>query len=390
MIDRFSLLHKFLRLSLVKFWQNLPSLRSLFYTPNSSVYLFLPINGAGLGHLTRCLAVAKRLKEFDPSAEIVFITTSIGVSLVYQAGFACYHVPPAALVGNKINSRKWNQLFFRTIEAVFLTHHPATLIFDGSAPYLGLRRIIKNYSGARFIWIKRGLYRESVDHKIIDSYVSWFDTVIVPQELGFEKNNSEIPLHVQKIRNINPVHLLGRDEILPAEIAERILKLPDASIRVYVQLGAGNINGIVDLQTNIVRLLKKKGIQVILARSPISLNSEACMEADSIITDYPNSRYYSLFDFAVLASGYNSVCEAVVLGLPAIFIPNMSTGADDQLRRAQQAEEFGPYVTLPEFDDNSFDEAVKKMLGMLMAEQKNSYCRENGAVKAAVVIAGGR
>ncbi|WP_229635446.1 hypothetical protein, partial [Pseudomonas syringae] len=49
-------------------------------------YLFLPINGAGLGHVSRALAVAKELRTQKPEAHIVFLTTSIAVHLVYREG----------------------------------------------------------------------------------------------------------------------------------------------------------------------------------------------------------------------------------------------------------------------------------------------------------------
>ena len=41
---------------------------------NSSVnkILFMPTNGSGLGHLTRTLAIARRLKEMYPNVEIFF------------------------------------------------------------------------------------------------------------------------------------------------------------------------------------------------------------------------------------------------------------------------------------------------------------------------------
>ena len=44
-----------------------------------------------------------------------------------------------------------------------------------------------------------------------------------------------------------------------------------------------------------------------------------------IIRDYPNSRFFKAFDFAIMAAGYNSFHEAIQFSLPTIFYPNMDS-----------------------------------------------------------------
>lgn len=360
-------------------WLALPSLKGLFYIPNRDVFLFLPINGAGLGHLTRSLAVARRLHEQRPDAKIVFLTTSIGVTLVHRAGFACHHVPPAALLNE--SPAAWNQLFFKNIEAVLALHRPGTLVFDGTAPYLGLQRIMRVYRGIRYVWIKRGLYKAGVNQERLKEYVALFDTIIAPGELveqlaGGDGGNS-------KVRQVDPIALLDRGDLVDRVSARRMLRISQDRPSAYVQLGAGNINGIADLQGTVVRLLRRRGIDVVLGQSPIALKPEANLDADSVIVDYPNSRYFAAFDFAILAGGYNSVCEAVMLGLPALFVPNMSTGADDQLRRCEMTAHFGPYKVLSDFSEDRLEQAIN---GLINESVPSSYEGRNGAEDAARIL----
>lgn len=360
-------------------WLALPSLKGLFYIPNRDVFLFLPINGAGLGHLTRSLAVARRLREQKPDAQIIFLTTSIGVTLVHRAGFACHHVPPAALLNE--SPAAWNQLFFKNIEAVLALHRPGTLVFDGTAPYLGLQRIMRVYRGIRYVWIKRGLYKAGVNQERLKEYVALFDTIIAPGELveqlaGGDGGNS-------KVRQVDPIALLDRSDLLDRIAARRMLRISQDRPSAYVQLGAGNINGIADLQGTVVRLLRRRGIDVVLGQSPIALKPEANLDADSVIVDYPNSRYFAAFDFAILAGGYNSVCEAVMLGLPALFVPNMSTGADDQLRRCEMTAHFGPYKVLSEFSEDRLEQAINDLINESVP---SSYEGRNGAEDAARIL----
>ena len=52
-------------------------------------------------------------------------------------------------------------------------------------------------------------------------------------------------------------------------------------------------------------------------------------------------RHRAAFDASVMAAGYNSFQEAMALGLPTLFIPNMSTAKDDQDARTLWAEQSG-------------------------------------------------
>lgn len=367
-------------ISLLKYiWTHLPAWRALFYRPRKQTYLFLPINGAGLGHLTRSLAIAKRLQRLEPSADIIFLTTSIGVTLVHRAGFACHHVTPAALV--KAGALEWNTLFFSTIENVLRLHKPATLVFDGTIPYLGLQRVMHNYRSLKYVWVKRGLYKADVDQRNVGDYWQRFNIVISPGELFSSEIASQSA--VAKLNMVEPISLLDKDDLLERDVARRLLRLDVNRPCAYVQLGAGNINGITNMQDRVISYLKSQGIQVVLAQSPISLRADPNMNADSVVVDYPNSRYFAAFDFAVLAGGYNSVCEAVSLGLPAIFLPNTATGADDQVARVRQVSQFGSYEYLLDFNEDAFAQAVGRLLSPIEVASRD---QRNGAVTAAELI----
>ncbi|MEG3081832.1 hypothetical protein R3F64_18420 [Halomonas sp. 5021] len=362
-------------------WIRLPSIQGLLYKPRKKTYLFLPINGAGLGHLTRSLAIARKLRIEQPDAEIVFLTTSIGVTLVHKEGFQCHHITPAKLL--KSDAITWNKLFYRSLVNVLGIHRPNCLVFDGTIPYLGLRRTMRGYSKLQCIWIKRGLYKEGVNQAQLKSLTSGFSSVVAPGELVPE-GEDPVALNLS-IHQVEPISLLDSCDLMERNLARDILRLPKDQPCAYVQLGAGNINGIEDVQDKIINNLKEKGIRVVLGQSPIALNPQVNLNADSVIVDYPNSKYFRAFDFAVLAGGYNSVCEAVTLDLPALFIPNKETGADDQLKRVQQSLHYGPYEVMVEYSKDFFDAAVDRLLKI--ESRGHSSDVTNGAVSAAELIA---
>ena len=268
------------------------------------------------------------------------------------------------------------------MQNVLSVHQPGTLIFDGTIPYLGLQRIMRGYGRISYIWIKRGLYKEGVDSKRLNAFLDGFDKVIAPGELA--DDDSPVSLKGDNIYLVNPISLLDKKDLLTRDLARQALRLDAQKPCAYIQLGAGNINGIADLQERLILNMQARGVQVVLGQSPISLRPELNMNADSVIVDYPNSRYFAAFDFAILAGGYNSVCEVVTLGLPAIFLPNTETGADDQVKRAMQASMLGPYKCLLEVDERQFDLALEH----LMSGVANNflYKKSNGAIEAARLI----
>lgn len=352
-------------------------IRARFFVPDKNTYLFIPINGAGLGHVSRSLAVAKHLKKNKPDAKIVFFATSIAVNLINQMGFSCYHIPPASLL-KEISAIKWNRMFSSFLESIILTHRPCTIVFDGTMPYIGLRLVMNTYKKIRYVWIKRGLYKSTFDQSKID--FNLFDLTIAPGEYTTEVETKDTDL----VKSVNPVSLLEKDELIEKSKALRLLRLDPKRPRAYVQLGTGNINGIFDLQNQVIIALKEIGVQVLLAISPVALKKEINELADQTIIDYPNSQYFSAFDFAVLAGGYNSVCEVVSLGLPTIFFPNTSTIADDQVKRVEMVKNFGCYESMVNFDKEQFLALVQKMLSPERARPKEPL--ENGAIKAANLI----
>lgn len=354
-------------------------MRGFFFKPRKRTYLFLPINGAGLGHLTRSLAIARRLRREQPDAEIVFLTTSIGVTLVHREGFSCHHITPAALID--AGAIEWNALFFKSLKNVLDIHKPHCLIFDGTIPYLGLQKIMHSYRRIKYVWIKRGLYKDGVDLKRLRSLSHGFEAIIAPGELGADKNGPTVD---SKIHPVEPISLLDKADLLPKNVGRQLLRLDPGKPCAYVQLGAGNINGISDVQDRIIASLKQKGVQVVLGQSPIALNPKPDLRADSVIIDYPNSKYFSAFDFAVLAGGYNSVCEAVILGLPAIFLPNTQTGADDQVMRVQNACALGQYEVMVEYSDERFERLTDNLLTSGRLERNTG--QPNGAVSAARLL----
>ena len=335
--------------------------------------VMFPTNGVGFGHFTRMLALAKRMKQQDPSLEIIFFTTMPTLHLLKPYGIPAHHISgPKYFKG--FESDDWNALLEEELTLCIETHKPSMFIFDGAFPYRGMLRAIQGRDVLKKIWMRRGMFRKGA--KIPVDSIQHFDTIIRP---GDAINNSEEELdHGLEILHSPPIILLDEDELLLREKARYRLGIPLDCCAVYVQLGAGQINDISsEIRMTVDALLKHENLHVIIGESMIGSRIEIDLPNVHIIRDYPNSQYFNGFDAVVQAGGYNSFHETRAFGLPALFYPNMETGMDDQLARCKIAEKEGWGIVVSNRSRGKIEESIHSLLEQNHGSEYAVY--ENGA-----------
>ena len=260
--------------------------------------VFFPTNGVGLGHFTRTLAIAKRLKREKPDLEVIFFTTMPALHILKNEGFPAYHIPGRNMFED-MESNIWNSIADDLLTSVFSIHKPKAFVFDGSYPYRGVLNAIKNHEEIWKIWIKRGSLKKENVSIPLDSF-GHFDTIIRPGDAVCEEDLDVVPKSM--VVDTDPVVLLDIEELLPREYLRTSLGIPDRDLVAYLQLGAGRINNIDSDISIAIRELNKRGIWAVIGESLIG--SRASISSDEkirIIRDYPNSRYYNSFDFSIQA-----------------------------------------------------------------------------------------
>ena len=366
-----------------KWIQSLKALKDTGDGESKECMLFMPTNGAGLGHLTRLMAIAKRVRQNRPEIEIVFYSTSIAMPLIMQEGFIGYYLPSKSQLPATTTNHQWNQLLRNQLDTILDLHTPNTLVFDGTFPYEGLVSAMNDAKGLRGVWIQRGERREK-SRDMVAGMEKYFDLTIIPGEAGVA---SEEP--VKRIFKTDPIIFLDKSELLDRGTARKLLMAPEASKIVYIQLGAGNIN---DTSSTIAILLsvfkKRDDIHVVLGESLIGKRLDIAIENGIVLRDYPNSRYFNAFDLVVSAAGYNSFHELMYFGVPTIFIPNEQTVTDDQVARAKRAENAGAAIVvreslLDEEKRDAFERGIGKMVEkrftQKMRKTASELVKKNGA-----------
>lgn len=345
--------------------------------------LFVTSNGTGLGHLTRSMAIARRLGE---GIEPLFVTFSAAAPVVGELGFpveyiASYDRPGA---GNDI---RWTRRNRARLRAIVAEADPAAVVFDGTHPYERLLPALRS-SGATLVWCRRAMWRADSDTAPL-----WrthlFDAVLEPGELAAAADVGPTAARREEAHAVAPIVLLDRSDLLARGEAERELGLEPGRVNALVQLGQGE--GVREANERCLRhLASRDDVQVAALSSTLAALDEVPAGVVRLRATYPISRYLAAFDLAIAAAGYNAYHELIHLGVPSLFVP-MPRRTDDQAARARHVGELGIGRACAGPDDPELEARLDELLDAsaraAMRERLEALDARNGAAEAATWLA---
>lgn len=370
-----------------------PVLRDLSQNQTGkTAVLFYTDNGHGLGHVSRLMAYAKRLSS---SYQPYFLTMSEAYHLVHEQGFPVEYFPSAKKMSFSANQKPdWEEILYLRMTMMLDRLKPAVVVVDHVNPPEILRLIKREYPAIRFVWSRRGLWRQHrkpAGLRMADA----FDHVIEPMDLaaavdrGFTTRQSEGTVYVP------PVSLVQRDELIARSEARAALGLPPTGTVVLLNLSADSTGQLATLILNIKALLLKysgdKENLVIFAPRH-ALHSTELGQIDGVVMKpvYPVALYARAFDAAISTAGYNSYHELVHLGVPSVFVARATQTLDDQNRRASFAPIAGFGRSAQHVDSLEFESALQAILNPQQRGRMHAAALEaspiNGANIAATAI----
>lgn len=299
--------------------------------------LFITSNGAGLGHLTRVLAITRRV----PAAyRCSVLTMSRAYRTVAGQDVDVRYFPSAQASGMSPND--WNPLLTEYLEGLIRAVKPKVLVFDGTFVYRGVTRASRS-TAVPLVWLQRGCWLPAVDaastqrHRAADVA----DGVLIPGDAAVQETVDVGP--GLEATHVGPISLLETADVLDRGAAVKELGLDPDKRHLLFNLGGGDVSDPASQVSMVHSVLAKLGgdWQVTLVRSPLSDDGHRLPEGFNVVRAYPVSRYTRAFDLTVAAAGYNAVQEAAALHIPSIFVPNGQTRTDDQVRRAAAACDAG-------------------------------------------------
>lgn len=338
-----------------------------------------------MGHLTRLLAISRRLPE---SIQPIFVTMSQAMSVVRDHGYLVEYLPFHEYIRCDYNS--WNTFLTRELNETIQFYDPSVVLFDGNAPYQGVIDAADENPHVWFVWCRRAMWPPGTGKTFIERE-RHFDAVLEPRELAEEFDNGLTRQNRVRARLVDPIRLLDDHELLPRDVARRELGIEGDGPVILVQLGSGN-----NFRYDVVHwhlgetLLARRDVKVVAAEWLMAKRSVPWDGQVNVVKTYPLSRYFRAFDASVSAVGYNSYHELVQAQIPTLFIPNENPRQDNQLARAQFAERHGFGICVRAQELYRLRHAISRLLDpaerQLMADACARFAQPNGAAEAARMI----
>ena len=348
--------------------------------------MFFTSNGVGMGHLTRSLAVARRLPK---SVEPVFLTLSKAFGLVQREGIHAEYLPFHK--ATQTHFEEWNLHLEQELKAAIAFHQPEAFVFDGNMPYGGLQRALAGFPALWTVWMRRGMWAPNSGEDAI-ARENTFHAVIEPDDLAAAWDRGLTNQHRRLTYPVAPIRYLTDGEVLSRAEARKEIGLPDTGLAVLFQLGSGNNYDMSQIREHILkRLLAEPDLHIVNADWLIG-DQSAEMPARVIrLKEYPLARLFAAFDFAVGAVGYNAFHEVIAAGLPTLFVPNQSPEQDEQIMRARFAALKGMARVAPSTDFYAANAGLSDLLNKAKRDEIRQACleapSENGAAEAARYLA---
>ncbi len=347
------------------------------------------VNGLGLGHLTRLLAIARRLRVQSPGAEILFLTSNEAAAYCYREGFAAFKVPShsARAVGG-ISAGRHAKLVQSVTWSLVAAFDPNLLIVD-SFPAGAVQELLPILRwDMRRVFVFREQQHFAANDPYFQSLLGSYHLILVPHASG--EVMLPLPLGVP-VQATGPILLRDRDDALPrAEARQRLLGVDDHRLLCYVNFGGGGDRQVVDaLELTLAALANYPDIHSVIAPGPLADGDWEPPAGATVVHRYPIAPYFAAMDMAIAAAGYNTHAELLHFGVPTAFVP-FAKGLDDQPARVARTVERGAALAVLRLAAPDLDGPIAQLRDPASrARLRQAAQREvptNGAAAAAAAI----
>lgn len=346
--------------------------------------LMISSNGVGLGHLTRLIAVARKLPQH---IEPRFLTLSEGAEIAARMGYPVDYLPSFRRL--RLEPVSWNRFFARRLVHHVRSFSPSAAIFDGNWPYGGLLDVMTAAPEVRWLWIRRGLWRRGRDLVALEQSRR-FDAIFEPRDWSENEDVGPTTSFREDAITVDPPRILDLDGILARENARRHYSVGPDELCVAIQLGPGTNFSFARIRSALLAdLAGRARVRVIQLESPISGDDPRTTDRSvQAASEFPSVRFAMAYDLLICGAGYNSFHESFWLGIPTVFVPNEAPDMDDQLLRARFAETTGFSLTLRAHDLRQVGAVLDAALARGFRERASAArrCAPNGAAEIARVV----
>ena len=361
------------------------------------------VNGSGLGHLTRLIAVGRWLRRYvtiieDRPPEVLFLTSSEASEVLARAGFASFKIPSKTVAREaEIDPVEYRRLSKQFVWQVLGVFAPDLLVVDTfpSGSFDELFQVLDSPFKKGFIF--RNVKPDYAARPIFRSALGLYDAVVVPHsgEASFPGQLAPAFLAAGgteiEATFSGEVVQFDREELPSPDDARRELGVAPDHRLVYVSAGGGGDPSTEATLTLLVEALRDEpDIHLLVGAGPLYHGRRLGGPRLTWFTGPGVFRYFSACDAAVSAGGYNTFHELTYVRTPALFYAQEKI-ADDQARRIEAAERVGACMRIPDVTDAR--DLRKRLREILRPESQASMqeacvrvIAENGARRCALSL----
>lgn len=326
--------------------------------------------GKGLGHVGRCIPIAKRLME--KNTEVMFSTYQEGIHYVEREKLPLFKAPPidfqvkpdgtidfrqtAVYPGPFLASFTLMKQVNAEIGAIE-NFKPDVVISDSRASPLMAARILRTpricilNQFQVIIPRKRHLLRlarfaDSITLTIVGKIWTSGNTVLIPdfpQPYGISTGNLNIPkTYEKKVKLIGPILSTHPDELPTEKELRRKLRLPTDKPVIFAPI-SGPIRERAFLTAILRRILLKfpEKYEIVLSLGYPNADTDPIRHGNLKIYKWIPNRfeYLKACDLVVSRAGHGTITQCMCYGKPMILVPTPSH--TEQLNNAIQAKKLG-------------------------------------------------
>jgi hypothetical protein len=323
------------------------------------------INGRGMGHLVRQLAILRWIRRYtallDVKCETWVLTSSEADTLARREGVCAFKMPSKAMMRDAgVEPSRYLSVARAWTLNIISGLQPDLLLVD-TFPGGSFGELICCLEMApRRVLVARRVRESIAADPAYASLLPLYHHHIVPDRRG-----------------VGPILIREHAELLSREAARSALGIEPGARAVYVTLGGGGDTAAPAALPKLAAAIAARGWRVVVGAGPLYQGPELRGGPITWIDRYVPLELFRAFDAAVSAGGYNAFNELMFCGVPAVFAPQPRV-SDDQAERTARAEAAGAGVVAA-----SFDEIPALLDDCGSPDAARSLAPENGAARAA-------
>jgi UDP-N-acetylglucosamine--N-acetylmuramyl-(pentapeptide) pyrophosphoryl-undecaprenol N-acetylglucosamine transferase len=345
------------------------------------------VNGSGLGHLTRMLAILRWIKRLAPLAgvtpEIYLLTSSEACAMALEEGIAAFKIPSKTVIKNTdIPKENYLRLAKQWIWHSIGLIRPDILLVD-TFPAGTFGELFQALDGPKAkVLIYRAVKEAFAKQEAISALLPLYDRILLPEEAG-QPPREILPEISAKTKRVGPITLRSYEEMRPRADARKRLGIEGDELAIFLSAGGGGDPNAEKVLLSVIETLRSlSNIFLIVGGGPLYKGEIIRGKNITWLSGFFASEDFLGLDLGISAAGYNSFHELLHAGVPTIFYSQEKI-ADEQFRRVEAASQAGAAFSLPVSEQGTFE---KETLLGLIEKLREEDTRKQMSEKARALV----